>query len=166
MDIAEGRLVLYALQIASSNLKRLATEKPRPGQIVLDPPFIPLTESSGEVVAEVPPETSVKDGTTQDLQPTVPYKWREELDKAFPPDPQPESDSEDDLPPGTIQACQSRNRRRKRKTSSEFEAATLGKGQHPDIRLTIGNGGADSAAGRADTPAGAAALERMFRMPR
>ena len=137
MDIAEGRLVLYALQIASSNLKRLAAEKPRPGQIVVDPPFIPLTDSSGEVEAEPPSAASAKGEVPQDSLPTVPHKWSAAFDKSFPPDPKPESDSDDSLPPGTIQACQSRNRRRKREESSEFEVAALGKGRQPD---TVDNG--------------------------
>jgi len=36
IDLREASLILYALQIASSNLKRLALEEPQPEQVVAD----------------------------------------------------------------------------------------------------------------------------------
>ena len=44
IDNKQAGVVLYALQIASSNLKRMEVEKPRPAQVVVDP----------EKVAETP----------------------------------------------------------------------------------------------------------------
>jgi len=44
IDNKKAGLMLYALQIASSNLKRMEVEKPRPAQVVVDP----------ETVAETP----------------------------------------------------------------------------------------------------------------
>ena len=44
IDNKQAGLMLYALQIASTNLKRIETEKPRPEQVVVDP----------EKVAETP----------------------------------------------------------------------------------------------------------------
>ena len=44
IDNKQAGLMLYALQIASTNLKRIETEKPRPTQVVVDP----------EKVAETP----------------------------------------------------------------------------------------------------------------
>jgi hypothetical protein len=67
-------LLLYALQIASSNLKRMELEKPQPEQVITE------TETESERKNLIAPGTAG--------QPTG------------------ESDrSEEDLPPGTIQAC-------------------------------------------------------------
>ena len=38
----KAALILYALQIASSNLKRFEREAPKPEEIVTDPPFDPV----------------------------------------------------------------------------------------------------------------------------
>ena len=115
MDLCEARLIVYALQIASSNLKRMAAEKPRPGQVVVDSPAIPVTGADGLEMPEARSVTSAKTSVTHDSQPTVPHKWSAKFDKAFPPDPEPEAEadstSNDKLPPGTIQACEDPNRR-------------------------------------------------------
>jgi hypothetical protein len=84
-------LLLYALQIASSNLKRMELEKPQPTEVVIDPETVsqtPIDQKASEVNAS--PQTS--QDANQDAK----------------------TDSED-LPPGTIQACyrpgpQTRNR--------------------------------------------------------
>jgi len=82
-----ANLVLYALQIASSNLKRMDLEKPQPEQVVTDVeqetvwhiPIAALTEG------ETARETSVKspvESPNEDFQ-----------------------SSDEPLPPGTIHAC-------------------------------------------------------------
>ena len=84
-------LLLYALQIASSNLKRMELEKPQPTEVVIDPETVsqtPIDQKASEVNAS--PQTS--QDANQDAK----------------------IDGED-LPPGTIQACyrpgpQTRNR--------------------------------------------------------
>ena len=86
-------LLLYALQIASSNLKRMDLEKPQPEQVVtdlepvLDPheawqaPIARSGETAGETSASAPP-------TNRDQQVS-------EINAS----------PGEDLPPGTIQAC-------------------------------------------------------------
>src|SRR5713226_4570890 len=83
-------LLLYALQIASSNLKRMELEKPQPEQVVtdlepvLDPhdawqaPIARSGETAGETSASAPPTNG---------------------------DQKVSEVSGEDLPPGTIQAC-------------------------------------------------------------
>jgi len=82
-------LLLYALQIASSNLKRMDLEKPQPEQVVTDlepvdpdeawqAPIARSGETAGETSASAPP-------TNQD----------QKVGEA----------SGEDLPPGAIQAC-------------------------------------------------------------
>ena len=74
-------LLLYALQIASSNLKRMELEKPQPAEVVTDPETVsqtPIDQKADEVNA--PPQTN--QGANQNAA----------------------IDSEH-LPPGTIQAC-------------------------------------------------------------
>ena len=76
-------LLLYALQIASSNLKRMELEKPQPEQVVVDtvigekwePPIAPMQEAMPEKENE---ETARDNACKED---------------------------EEELPPGTIQAC-------------------------------------------------------------
>jgi hypothetical protein len=86
-------LLLYALQIASSNLKRMELEKPQPEQVVtdlepvLDPheawqaPIARSSETAGETSASAPP-------TNQDQKVG-----------------EVNASPGEDLPPGTIQAC-------------------------------------------------------------
>jgi hypothetical protein len=77
-------LLLYALQIASSNLKRMELEKPQPEQVVTDPDAVSQTPMAGS--GEPARETSA----------------------SAPPTNRDQNVSEvsgEDLPPGTIQAC-------------------------------------------------------------
>jgi hypothetical protein len=78
-------ILLYALQIASSNLKRMELEKPQPEQVVTDLEM----ESETPIAALVANETT----QTQDAD-------------------QPRNKNEEDLPFGTIQACYSPDPRR------------------------------------------------------
>ena len=77
IDDKTAGLVLYALQIASSNLKRMELEKPQPEQVVIDLE----TESETPIAAITEAETAQQ---TSD----------EEINR-----------SDEDLPTGTIQAC-------------------------------------------------------------
>jgi hypothetical protein len=80
-------LLLYALQIASSNLKRMELEKPQPEQVVID--LETEKESENPMAAITEDETA-----------------REHSDKSS--DKNSDEDikrSDEDLPPGTIQAC-------------------------------------------------------------
>jgi len=86
-------LLLYALQIASSNLKRMDLEKPQPEQVVtdlepvLDPneawqaPIARSGETAGETSASAPPTNGNQKVGEVNASPG------------------------EDLPPGTIQAC-------------------------------------------------------------
>jgi len=74
-------LLLYALQIASSNLKRMELEKPQPEQVVIDIE----TDNTETPLAAV----SVDENETA----------RENSDGSS------DKSSEENLPPGTIQAC-------------------------------------------------------------
>jgi len=82
IDDKVAGLVLYALQIASSNLKRMELEKPQPEQVVTDLE----TESESET-----PMAAVIENETP----------RESSDKSS----EDIKRSDEDLPPGTIQAC-------------------------------------------------------------
>ncbi len=76
-------LLLYALQIASSNLKRMELEKPQPEQVVTDLETESKTETPMAAVTEAE--------TAQESSSESP---EEEIKR-----------SDEDLPPGTIQAC-------------------------------------------------------------
>ena len=92
-------LLLYALQIASSNLKRMELEKPQPEQVVIDvvtplkwQPPIAAPELTEEEARETAEEASAP----------------AQLDNAQPIKPEPNinrSREQEELPPGTIQAC-------------------------------------------------------------
>jgi hypothetical protein len=69
--------LLYALQIASSNLKRMELEKPQPEQVVTDL----------ETESETPVATNIEEETAREIP-------HEDVKR-----------SDEDLPPGTIQAC-------------------------------------------------------------
>ncbi len=77
-------LLLYALQIASSNLKRMELEKPQPEQVVTDPDTVSQTPMAA------PGETARK--TSASAPPTNRDQKVVEV-------------GGEDLPPGTIQAC-------------------------------------------------------------
>src|SRR5437588_8268683 len=97
-------LLLYALQIASPNLKRMELEKPQPEQVVIDvvtelkwEPPIAAPELKEEEVRETAEEASA----------------HAQLDNAQPDNVQADnaqpiinrSHEQEELPPGTIQAC-------------------------------------------------------------
>jgi hypothetical protein len=102
IDDKKAGLVLYALQIASSNLKRLESEAPKPDEIVTDPPFDPVREFQEE-------EERLRQAN------------HAEFERMFPLDPKPadpnplpaqasdrnvdEDKANNELPPGTIHAC-------------------------------------------------------------
>jgi hypothetical protein len=97
-------LLLYALQIASSNLKRMELEKPQPEQVVIDvvtplkwePPI-----AAPELTEEEARETAEEASAPAQLDNAQP-------DNAQPIKPEPiidRSSEEESLPPGTIQAC-------------------------------------------------------------
>ena len=77
-------LLLYALQIASSNLKRMELEKPQPEQVVIDPDTVSQTPMAG------PGETARETSTS-----APPTNRDQKVSEV----------SSEDLPPGTIQAC-------------------------------------------------------------
>jgi hypothetical protein len=79
-------LLLYALQIASSNLKRMEHEKPQPEQVVTDPDTVSQTPIEPTDHDQKACEVDASPQTIQDANQDA------------------KSDSED-LPPGTIQAC-------------------------------------------------------------
>jgi hypothetical protein len=97
-------LLLYALQIASSNLKRMELEKPQPEQVVIDvvtelkwEPPIAAPELTEEEVRETAKEASAH-AQPDNVQP----------DNAQVIKPGPiidRSREQEELPPGTIQAC-------------------------------------------------------------
>jgi hypothetical protein len=73
-------LLLYALQIASSNLKRMELEKPQPEQVVTD-----LETIDPDTVLQTPMPDSGETARATSASATI--------------------DGDEDLPPGTIQAC-------------------------------------------------------------
>ena len=77
-------LLLYALQIASSNLKRIELEKPQPEQVVVD--------LETEPVSETPMAANLKDEPARETNEAI--KRNEN-----------ENEIDEELPPGTIQAC-------------------------------------------------------------
>lgn len=79
IECKTASVLLYALQIASSNLKRMELEKPQPEQVVTD----------AEIESKPPMSIRTRDEVARD-------NW--------PEDNQNDSNHED-LPPGTIQAC-------------------------------------------------------------
>jgi len=81
-------LILYAMQIASSNLKRMEQEKPQPEQVVTD---VVKEERIPNLIA-APPE--VKEETKEE----VPQTAIEHINKN-------KNEEDNNLPPGTIQAC-------------------------------------------------------------
>jgi hypothetical protein len=112
-------LPLYALQIASSNLKRIELEKPQPEQVVTD------IEKENTWAPPIP----VADSTASDPSTSAPITPE--------PAPNAQTDSEDltepgdgNLPPGTIQACYRPYRLEKRDLAKG--------GADTPVRATIG----------------------------
>jgi len=102
-------LLLYALQIASSNLKRMELEKPQPEQVVIDvvtplkwEPPIAAPELTEEEARETAEEASAH------AQPDNVQLASAQPDNAQPIKPEPiieRSREQEELSPGTIQAC-------------------------------------------------------------
>jgi hypothetical protein len=115
-------LLLYALQIASSNLKRMELEKPQPEQVVIDvvtplkwQPPIAAPELTEEEARETAEEASAP----------------AQLDNAqlIKPEPSMErSRGEEELPPGTIQACHRPRQCESNSTKTETSARKLVQG--------------------------------------
>ena len=93
-------LLLYALQIASSNLKRMELEKPQPEQVVTD-----LEPTDRDTVWQPPMAGSGE--TARETSAGAPATNRDRQVGQVNASPQPNQDaiSGEDLPPGTIQAC-------------------------------------------------------------
>jgi len=90
-------LLLYALQIASSNLKRMELEKPQPEQVVIDV----------EKESETPMAANIDDDTARESSANAQQEWNARPVKAS-TETDEDNDierSDEDLPPGTIQAC-------------------------------------------------------------
>lgn len=96
-------LLFYALQIASSNLKRMELEKPQPEQIVTD------FETEYKIpIAALPADETVGENSASD-SPAYESSTYESPESATPD--QKVRDEEENLPPGTIQACHRPGRR-------------------------------------------------------
>jgi len=113
-------LLLYALQIASSNLKRMELEKPQPEQVVIDLATEPETETpiaaitEDETAREISSRSS--DETPASAQ-SANYAREASPVNASTQTGEDSKRSSEDLPPGTIHACyrpgpQMRNRPR------------------------------------------------------
>ena len=85
-------LLLYALQIASSNLKRMELEKPQPEQVVTD-----VDTMSPDTVSQTPMAGSGE--TARETSASAPTTNRDQQVGEINASPG------QDLPPGTIQAC-------------------------------------------------------------
>ena len=83
-------LLLYALQIASSNLKRMDLEKPQPEQVVTD--LEPVVDPHEAWQAPIARSGETAGETSASASPTNRDQKVSEV-------------SSEDLPPGTIQAC-------------------------------------------------------------
>ena len=91
-------LLLYALQIASSNLKRIELEKPQPEQVVIDleteseTPMAAFDETARDNPAGA--QAANHEGKTRPVNASTKCDEDEDIES-----------SDEDLPPGTIQAC-------------------------------------------------------------
>jgi hypothetical protein len=89
-------LMLYALQIASSNLKRMALEKPQPEQVVTEVEKDEKTEfpiAAAETVSENSPAAHPDSPASTVTSSTALGEYIER------------SEGDENLPPGTIHAC-------------------------------------------------------------
>jgi len=86
-------LLLYALQIASSNLKRIELEKPQPEQVVTD--LEPVTDPHEAWQAPIARSGETTRETSASVPPTNGDQKVSEINAS----------PGEDLPPGTIQAC-------------------------------------------------------------
>ena len=107
-------LLLYALQIASSNLKRMELEKPQPEQVVIDvvtplkyePPIAAPELTEEELKEQEVKEEEVRETAKEASANAQPDNTQ--ADNAPPDNAQPiiePSREQEELPPGTIQAC-------------------------------------------------------------
>src|SRR6266403_471748 len=86
-------LLLYALQIASSNLKRMELEKPQPEQVVTD--LEPVLDPQDAWQAPIARSSEAAGETSPSAPPTNGDQKVGEINAS----------PGEDLPPGTIQAC-------------------------------------------------------------
>jgi hypothetical protein len=124
-------LLLYALQIASSNLKRMELEKPQPEQVVLDTvihekwesPIAPMQEAMSEKENENEKESQAQEASA-----------------IAQPDSEPSSkEDEADLPPGTIQACYRPRREHENATRRQTINSRKAEQPEPGLRWTGGD---------------------------
>src|SRR6202158_2912825 len=93
-------LLLYALQIASSNLKRMELEKPQPEQVVIDV-VTPLKYEPPIAAPELKEEeTQTVLETSASAQPETERSAADNAQLII-----DRSREQEELPPGTIQAC-------------------------------------------------------------
>jgi len=137
-------LLLYSLQIAAANLKQMKAEKPQPAQVVVDLDQVAETLLEAATTTPEPAERSPEDAhpltqatrqrrkngepSEQEIQRQREYLLTlgEHLDdpagtveqmlraKRAAEAGNPETGSDDDLPPGTIQACARRSTNERR----------------------------------------------------
>src|ERR1039458_1503896 len=88
-------LLLYALQIASSNLKRMELEKPQPEQVVINL----------ETESETPMAAITEDETARETPASAQHEWNARPVNAPTTTGEDIARSDEILPPGTIQAC-------------------------------------------------------------
>jgi hypothetical protein len=111
-------LLLYALQIASSNLKRIELEKPQPEQVVTD--LVTESKSETPMAALIEDQTARESSASEQSEPTPPP-----VNVSAKTDEDKENErSDEDLPLGTIQACH-RPYSRLRRLHREHEDATI-----------------------------------------
>jgi hypothetical protein len=102
-------LMLYALQIASSNLKRIELEKPQPEQVVID--LVTESKWATPMAAPTEAETVRESPASEQSERNAPpvnasTKTGEDKDKDKNKDEDKKNElSVVDLPPGTIHAC-------------------------------------------------------------
>jgi hypothetical protein len=117
-------LLLYALQIASSNLKRMDLEKPQPEQVVIDP----------ETVSQTPMEPTNHDQEASEVNASPQANRDAKQDAAI---------DGDDLPLGTIHACyqpgpKMRNRQsQSRQQNKNDKAGNRGKAGRRDVSRDV-----------------------------
>ena len=134
IDTKTAGLMLYALQIASSNLRQLNAETPQPSQVVVDLDKVDETPLELSPSPQNPQKTSNPqkaatrkkndEPTEEETQHMLDYLIElgkhldEPADAPCPEldrlkklaDGEPEDNSDDSLPPGTIQACATRTK--------------------------------------------------------
>jgi hypothetical protein len=96
IDQKTASLMFYALQIASSNLKRMDLEKPQPEQVLVD------TEAQERWEPPIAPTQEAMPAKEKEEKIQEP-EAKAQNDKAQNDDERKEDEQE--LPPGTIQAC-------------------------------------------------------------